>query len=98
MPITGGSARCCSSTWCRPARDQGVRTFTAEVLAENSAMLKVFADAGLQARRKLADGVAELAFDLPGDVADPGWGPYLDAVASAGRPRRRGEPAARVRR
>ena len=63
------------------ARDRGVRTFTAVVLAENYAMLKVFADAGLHARRELADGVAELAFDLPGDVADPGWGPYLDAVA-----------------
>ena len=63
------------------ARDQDVRTFTAEVLAENSAMLKVFADAGLHARRTWADGVAEVAFDLPGDAADPGWEPYLDAVA-----------------
>ncbi len=64
------------------ARDQGVRTFTAEVLAENSAMLQVFADAGLRARRKTADGVTELAFDLPGDDADPGWEPYFDAVAA----------------
>ncbi len=63
------------------ARDRGVRTFTAVVVAENYAMLNVFADAGLHARRELADGVTELAFDLPGDVADPGWGPYLDAVA-----------------
>lgn len=63
------------------ARAQGVQTFTAEVLAENSAMLRVFADAGLHARRTWADGVAELAFDLPGDAADPGWEPYLDAVA-----------------
>jgi acyl-CoA synthetase (NDP forming)/GNAT superfamily N-acetyltransferase len=63
------------------ARDQGVRTFTAEVLAANSKMLRVFADAGLHARRKLVDDVAELAFDLPGDDADPGWEPYLDAVA-----------------
>ncbi len=63
------------------ARVRGVRTFTAEVLAENSAMLQVFADAGLSARRKTADGVTELAFDLPGDDADPGWEPYLDAVA-----------------
>jgi acyl-CoA synthetase (NDP forming)/GNAT superfamily N-acetyltransferase len=62
-------------------RSNGVRTFTAEVLAENSAMLKVFATAGLHARRKQADGVTELAFDLPGDDADPGWEPYLDAVA-----------------
>ncbi len=64
------------------ARARGVRTLTAEVLAENSAMLKVFADAGLRARRKLADGVTELAFDLPGDDADPAWEPYLDAVAA----------------
>jgi acyl-CoA synthetase (NDP forming)/GNAT superfamily N-acetyltransferase len=64
------------------AHDRGVRTFTASVLAENYAMLKVFADAGLHARRELADGVTELSFDLPGDVADPGWGPYLDAVAA----------------
>jgi acyl-CoA synthetase (NDP forming)/GNAT superfamily N-acetyltransferase len=63
-------------------RDQGVRTFTAEVLAENAAMLKVFADAGLHARRTWAGGLAELAFDLPGSVADPGWESYLDAVAN----------------
>ena len=63
------------------AHDHGMRTFTAEVLAENSAMLKVFADAGLHARRRWADGVAEMAFDLPGDAADAGWEPYLDAAA-----------------
>jgi acyl-CoA synthetase (NDP forming)/GNAT superfamily N-acetyltransferase len=63
------------------AHDRGVQTFTAVVLGENFAMLKVFADAGLHARRELESGVIELAFDLPGDVADPGWGPYLDAVA-----------------
>src|SRR5215469_14670453 len=60
---------------------RGVRTFAAEVLPENAAMLQVFADAGLRARRTLADGVTELAFDLPGGDADPGWEPYLDAVA-----------------
>jgi acyl-CoA synthetase (NDP forming)/RimJ/RimL family protein N-acetyltransferase len=64
------------------ARDRGVRTFTASVLSDNFAMLQVFADAGLHARRELEYGVAELVFDLPGDVADPGWGPYLDAVAA----------------
>jgi acyl-CoA synthetase (NDP forming)/L-amino acid N-acyltransferase YncA len=63
-------------------RDRGVRTFTAEVLAENAAMLKVFADAGLAARRTLVDGVTELAFDLPGNGADPAWESYLDAVAA----------------
>jgi acyl-CoA synthetase (NDP forming)/RimJ/RimL family protein N-acetyltransferase len=64
------------------ARGQGLRTFTASVLAENAAMLKVFADAGLHARRKMEDGVTELSFDLPADVADPGWDSYLDAVAA----------------
>jgi acyl-CoA synthetase (NDP forming)/GNAT superfamily N-acetyltransferase len=63
------------------ARDQGVRTFTADVLTQNAAMLQVFADAGLRARRTTADEVTELAFDLPADDADPAWGPYLDAVA-----------------
>jgi acyl-CoA synthetase (NDP forming)/L-amino acid N-acyltransferase YncA len=62
-------------------RGQGVRTFTAEVLSDNSAMLKVFANAGLQARRNWADGLAELAFDLPSSEADTGWDSYLDAVA-----------------
>ena len=62
-------------------REQGQRSFTADVLAENGEMLKVFADAGLHARRTWADGLVELAFDLPGDEADPGWEPYLEAVA-----------------
>jgi len=30
---------------------------------------------------KRSDGVTELAFDLPVGDADPGWEPYLDAVA-----------------
>jgi acyl-CoA synthetase (NDP forming)/GNAT superfamily N-acetyltransferase len=64
------------------ACSRGIRTFTAEVLAENSAMLRVFADAGLRARRKTEDGVTELSFDLPGGDADPGREPYLDAVAA----------------
>jgi acyl-CoA synthetase (NDP forming)/GNAT superfamily N-acetyltransferase len=63
------------------ARSRGVRTFTAEVLAENAAMLQVFADAGLRARRKPMADITELSFDLPGDHADPGWEPYLQAVA-----------------
>jgi acyl-CoA synthetase (NDP forming)/GNAT superfamily N-acetyltransferase len=63
------------------ALSRGIRSFTAEVMAENSAMLKVFGAAGLRARRRQADGVTELVFDLPGDDADPGWEPYLAAVA-----------------
>ena len=66
-------------------RSNGVRTFAAEVLAENSAMLKVFAAAGLQARRKQADGVTELAFDLPGDDGDPGWEDGIAELIAEGR-------------
>jgi len=50
------------------ARARGVRTFAADVLTENSAMLQVFAAAGLQARRTQVDGVTELTFDLPAET------------------------------
>jgi acyl-CoA synthetase (NDP forming)/GNAT superfamily N-acetyltransferase len=60
------------------ARSGGVRTFTAETLAENYAMLRVFADTGLEPRRRRANGVIELTLDLPRDT---GRDRYLDAVA-----------------
>src|SRR5262249_17912232 len=63
------------------ARGRGFRAFTAEVLSENAAMLRVFADAGLQAQRSLADGVYELTFPLPADEADVALGTYRDTVA-----------------
>ena len=47
------------------ARSRGLHAFTAETLSENALMLKVFADAGLQAHRALADGVYDLTFPLP---------------------------------
>ncbi|MFC0531137.1 bifunctional acetate--CoA ligase family protein/GNAT family N-acetyltransferase [Phytohabitans kaempferiae] len=46
------------------AREAGVRRFVAEVLPENSAMLRVFADAGYQIQRQYADGVVHLAFPI----------------------------------
>ena len=75
------------------ARQRGLQAFTAETLAENSAMLRVFADAGLPAQA--ADirwrGRADLpaarprrrlpAGQLPGDGGQPG------------KPGGRGEPA-----
>jgi acyl-CoA synthetase (NDP forming)/N-acetylglutamate synthase-like GNAT family acetyltransferase len=62
------------------ARSRGVHTFTASVLSENTLMLKVFADAGLHAQRRLAEeGVVELAFDVPADT-DMSWETYLEAV------------------
>ena len=62
-------------------RGRGFRAFTAETLSENAAMLRVFADAGLQAQRSLADGVYDLTFPLPVDEADAALGTYRDTVA-----------------
>ena len=64
------------------ARQRGLEAFTAETLAENSAMLRVFADAGLPARRRIAEGVVELTFPLPGGDDNYRLGHYLEAVAS----------------
>ena len=63
------------------ARGRGFRAFTAEVLSENAAMLRVFAEAGLQAQRSLADGVYEFTFPLPVGETDAALGTYRDTVA-----------------
>jgi acyl-CoA synthetase (NDP forming)/GNAT superfamily N-acetyltransferase len=63
------------------ARGRGFRAFTAETLTENSAMLRVFADAGLPAQRSLVDGVYDIMFPLPADEADAALGTYRDTVA-----------------
>ncbi|MGH3419780.1 MAG: GNAT family N-acetyltransferase, partial [Streptosporangiaceae bacterium] len=47
------------------ARSREVTTFTAETLTENTAMLEVFAGAGLPVRRHRAGEVCELTFPLP---------------------------------
>ena len=67
------------------ARGRGLRAFTAETLSENAAMLRVFADAGLQAHRALADGVYDLTFPLPAGEEDVALGTYRDAVAERER-------------
>ena len=46
------------------ARRRGLAAFSASALADNWAMLRVFADAGLPVRRRITGGVAELTFDL----------------------------------
>jgi acyl-CoA synthetase (NDP forming)/GNAT superfamily N-acetyltransferase len=67
------------------ARSRGLHAFTAETLSENAPMLRVFADAGLQAHRALADGVYHLTFPLPTSEADIALGSYRDAVAERER-------------
>ena len=67
------------------ARGRGFRTFTAETLNENTAMLRVFADAGLRAQRTLVDGVYDITFPLPSDEADAALGTYRDTVAERER-------------
>ena len=64
------------------ARQRGLGAFTAETLAENSAMLRVFADAGLPAKRRISDGVVELTFPLLSGEDASRLGSYLEAVAS----------------
>ena len=67
------------------ARNRGLRAFTAETQCENALMLRVFADAGLQAHRAMADGVYDLTFPLPTGEADVALGTYRDAVAERER-------------
>lgn len=54
------------------AMDAGVQCFVAEVLAQNSAMLSVLADAGFEQAREIADGVVEVRLQLQAG------GRYLD--------------------
>ena len=63
------------------ARARGVQVFTAATLPENTAMLRVFADAGLNATRRLEDGVVELTMPIPRSVGLGEPSRYLDAVA-----------------
>jgi acyl-CoA synthetase (NDP forming)/GNAT superfamily N-acetyltransferase len=64
------------------ARLRGMTAFTAQTLADNAAMLRVFADAGLPRQRRMVDGVVELTFPLPGGDADERLVSYLQSVAS----------------
>jgi acyl-CoA synthetase (NDP forming)/GNAT superfamily N-acetyltransferase len=62
------------------ARLRGLTAFAATTLMDNAAMQRVFADAGLPVRRRLADGYVELTFPLPRDDADQALGVYLSSV------------------
>jgi acyl-CoA synthetase (NDP forming)/RimJ/RimL family protein N-acetyltransferase len=62
-------------------RARRVQAFTATTLPENAPMLRVFADAGLSVRRRLADDVIEVIMPIPGATALGADSTYLDAVA-----------------
>jgi CoA binding domain len=61
------------------ARSRGLVAFRAETLAQNVAMARVFACAGLPVDRRAVNGVVEVTIPLTGD------GTYLDAVAERER-------------
>jgi len=67
------------------ARSQQVSVFTAQTLAENTPMLKVFADAGLPVQRHLEEGVMELTIPLPSQGGRTALDSYLNAVAERER-------------
>jgi acyl-CoA synthetase (NDP forming)/RimJ/RimL family protein N-acetyltransferase len=46
------------------ARERGITRFVAEVLSQNSQMVRVFLDAGYSAERSYADGVVHLTFPI----------------------------------
>jgi acyl-CoA synthetase (NDP forming)/GNAT superfamily N-acetyltransferase len=62
------------------ARQRHLTAFAAETLPENMAMLRVFAEAGLQVRRRFAGGVIELTMPLPSPETEQ-FDNYLDKVA-----------------
>jgi GNAT superfamily N-acetyltransferase len=75
------------------ARSQQITTFTGQTLTENTAMLKVFADAGLPVRRQASEGVVNLTVPLT-RLAD---GTDLDAYLNAVAERERGADVASLR-
>ena len=46
------------------AQEHGIRRFTAEVLSQNTKMLRVFIDAGYTVHREYDSGVVDLLFDI----------------------------------
>ena len=63
------------------ARSQGVTTFIAQTLAQNTPMLHVFADAGLPVERHYDEGVAEVTIPLPSDDTGTMLDTFLETVA-----------------
>ena len=53
------------------AQERGIRRFTAEVLGQNTTMLRVFVDAGYTVHQQYNSGMVDLVFDIepPGNTA-----------------------------
>jgi acyl-CoA synthetase (NDP forming)/GNAT superfamily N-acetyltransferase len=62
------------------ARQHHVRAFTATTLAENFAMLRIFADAGLPVRKESYGGAVDVTIPLPASGGDSTLADYLEAV------------------
>ena len=67
------------------ARGRGIRAFTAQTLAENTPMLRVFAATGLPVHRALAGDVYDISVLLPAGEAGAALDTYRDAVAERER-------------
>ena len=63
------------------ARARGVQAFTAEVLADNYAVLRLLSESGLALRRRFSHGVVDLSIPIPRLAALGEASAYLDAVA-----------------
>ncbi len=67
------------------ARSHQITVFSAQTLAENTPMLKVFADAGLPVQPHYEDGVMEMTIPLPSEIGGTELDSYLNAVAERER-------------
>ena len=67
------------------ARSQHIDMFTAETLGENTAMQRVFADAGLPCHRHRANGLVEVSIPFPRDGAGTALESYLETVGERER-------------
>jgi len=67
------------------ARNHQIAMFTGMTLAENTAMLRVFTDAGLPVHRHAEGGVVDMIIPLPADGAGTDLNGYLNAVAERER-------------
>jgi predicted CoA-binding protein/GNAT superfamily N-acetyltransferase len=67
------------------ARSERIEMFTAETLSENTAMQRVFADAGLPFHRRRANGVVEVTIPLPRDGVGTVLESYLERVGERER-------------